>query len=302
MNNQAIPGGPAVPAGFSVAREGERFRIARAGLEEGLKDLMAKSLRDLRSMAGAARVPAGRAEPVSVPLPDRLLPGWKRVLVRPYSHGGILRRVRGRTFLGPGRALRELAVNHAALRRELPVPPQFGLTLHRRGALRWRMEAWIGWIPGAVPFSAALRDRSMRPARKRRLLDAAAAAIRRCHDGGLLHHDLNSRNVVVRREGENWRAWLIDLDRARLVPRLPVRARIGQIARLFRSLAKEEVVPGHLSGPESAEFARVSSGGAVSGAKLDRFLAGCRRTAFWHGLLWSRPSASRRAPRRLHAR
>ena len=288
MNNQATaPGSFAIPAGYSLAREGNRFRVIRAGREADLAGLMTTPLAELRRAPGALPAPGGRAAPVSVPVPG---PGdGGRVLVRPYSHGGLLGRMRGRTFLGPERALRELSVSDAAERLGLPVPAPLGLTLERRGAGRWRMEAWLEWIPGATALSAALRDSALSPEDRTGLVRAVADAVRRAHDAGLAHFDLNSRNVLVRRESGTWRTWIVDLDRARIVPRMERRAREGRIARLLRSLAKEGAVPRSLAAPECAELARGASGGTLDGPRLDRFLARTRRAVLRHSLLWRRP-------------
>lgn len=57
--------------------------------------------------------------------------------------------------------------------------------------------------------------------------------IRRFHDHGLDHVDLNARNLLV---DDSDRVWLIDLDRCRL--RVPGKWRESNLARLGRSLAR----------------------------------------------------------------
>ena len=57
--------------------------------------------------------------------------------------------------------------------------------------------------------------------------------IRRFHNEGLDHVDLNARNILI---DDRDMPWLIDLDRCRL--RDPGRWQTGNLARLERSLEK----------------------------------------------------------------
>jgi len=62
---------------------------------------------------------------------------------------------------------------------------------------------------------------------------AAGRCIRRFHDAGVQHADLNAHNVMLGEDGE---VWLLDFDRGRL--RRPGRWQGRVIARLARSLSK----------------------------------------------------------------
>lgn len=72
------------------------------------------------------------------------------------------------------------------------------------------------------------------------------ACIRRFHDFGLVHADLNARNILVDAEG---RVFLIDFDRAR-ISRGDTRAYAANLARLERSLGK--LWPAPLGGSRAA--------------------------------------------------
>src|SRR5262249_23324449 len=98
-------------------------------------------------------------------------------------------------------------------------------TVHVEGA-----RDGLAWL-GARPSRAEL----VRGAR------AAGAAIRRFHDAGGEHADLQIKNLLVRERGGETEALVIDLDRARAGdPPSPAR-RMRELARLVRSLHKRGV-------------------------------------------------------------
>jgi len=66
---------------------------------------------------------------------------------------------------------------------------------------------------------------------------AAAALVRRLHDAGALHPDLNLQNVLIRRAASGIEAWLIDLDGVRFATVTP-RHRQAAFDRICRSIRK----------------------------------------------------------------
>ena len=58
--------------------------------------------------------------------------------------------------------------------------------------------------------------------------------IRRFHDAGVWHADLNARNILL---GADFQVYLIDFDQARFRPEKPVNGE-GNLNRLKRSLVK----------------------------------------------------------------
>ncbi len=286
MNNQAVP------TGYTTIQDGSRTIIVRDELALQLRPLMTTDFEDLRAREDAQTIATGRAGPIRIPGPDG------PILIRPYAHGGLLGTLGGVEFAHPGRAYEELAVAHHAASIDLPVSPLLGITARHGKNGRWRMEAWSAWIDGAMPLSLFLRkDASGGPA-ERHILTSVADALNRCHSAGLLHGDLNARNILVDsgnpknpRDAASYasgqKIWIVDLDRTRMVSNLGSRARISQLQRLFRSLVKEKTVPHGQAGVDMLEyFARAYFGESVTNAELRRFLAGCRRSAIIHSLSW----------------
>lgn len=148
------------------------------------------------------------------------------------------------------------------------------------------MEAWSWWHGDSLTLSHCLPSLATEPGARQALLGAVGHAIRRCHDAGLVHGDLNARNILVTRAPDAWRVVLIDLDRAEFRPHLELSGRLGQVRRLYRSLAKEGLLPGVVPAADLPAFVRACAGSTLSDGDVRRFLAGCRLAVFWHRLLW----------------
>jgi tRNA A-37 threonylcarbamoyl transferase component Bud32 len=206
-------------------------------------------------------------------------------LVRHCTHGGILARLLGDVYLDGNRFLREVAVADALRRRGVPTPEMIAGIRREAFPGIYRAEIVTREVPGARDLAEALRALPPDDAAARRdLLGAAARLLRRTHEAGLRHPDLNARNLLVAHDGT---AMIIDLDRAELADVLPLRERIAALARLYRSLHKLGLAPQpvtdddwrafyHAYAAESDELARLAQG------VLDR----CRREARRHRLWW----------------
>ena len=268
------------PAGFAAYSEGGHHWIVRNDLAAALRPLMAQPFAQLARTPGARPMPGGRAGPLTIHSPR----ADEELLIRPYARGGWLGDLLGRTRVGPDRPRQELAVTMRARDAGLPVPEPVGITADCRRAgftHQWTFESWSVLIRGARPLPGLLREAG--PS----VLPAIATALRRCMDGGLWHPDLNSRNIIAGQEGA-WRAWVVDLDRTRFLPPLNARQRLALLKRLHRSLAKEGVSPVPVGDREFSILVNACLGEPLQERDMVRFLASCRRSVFWHSLLWRR--------------
>jgi len=153
-------------------------------------------------------------------------------VLRPYRRGGLIARLSARRYLWTGleqsRAFRELRLTAALHERGLPVPRPVAAAVTRHGPT-YEAALITERIPGARALADLLETRRASEA----LLAEVGRTIRRFHDAGLDHVDLNARNLLV---DEAQRVWLIDLDRCRLRPKGAWQA--ANLARLERSLMK----------------------------------------------------------------
>jgi len=197
--------------------------LLRAGLVESLE-----------GEAPSGPGPRGRAVHARI-----VLPGGTAVILRRYRHGGVLASLTGDRFLGRGRFMREFEVARAARAAGVPTPHVVAVGW-RTGVLATR--GFLATIE--IAEARDLLDLFARPIsrpKRHAAVRASALAVRALHDAGVRHADLHLKNLLVGEGGgePGSVAWVIDLDRARRVEgSLPRRARIANLARLYRSVEK----------------------------------------------------------------
>ncbi len=216
-----------VPPGFVLHVAGNGRRVVAPPdllptlLEAGI-DRPEKLLRERPAGPGTGRGPRAVVE----------LPGGERVLVKQYLRGGALARVNRERYAGAGRFFRELAVGARLRELGLPVGEVRAVVLEGRPPLL-RVFGVARFVPEAPDlarwFTELVADRD----EASRLWRAALALVDRFHDAGLLHPDLNLGNLLARREGRRFDLWLVDLDRARLLP--------GGLGEGLRAAGKERL-------------------------------------------------------------
>jgi 3-deoxy-D-manno-octulosonic-acid transferase len=156
------------------------------------------------------------------------------LVLRHLRRGGLVARWSQDTYFGRraerSRAMREFALLAQLRRAGLAVPRPLAARMQRVGLLRYRADLIVERLPGARTLAECLTTGPALPAAH---WQAVGAAIRRLHDAGVDHVDLNAHNLLLDTGG---RAWIIDFDRCRL--RAPGRWRAANLERLARSLRK----------------------------------------------------------------
>jgi len=127
------------------------------------------------------------------------------------------------------------------------------------------------------------------------LARAAGRLVRSLHDAGCRHADLTTKNMLVERsllegprKSQAPRMWILDLDRARIVPDLGRADRTASLSRLYRYVFRRE----RESGPALArtDWARFLA--AYEGDRRRRrvharaILRADARSLRWHALGW----------------
>lgn len=156
----------------------------------------------------------------------------KHWVLRPYRRGGLIARLSRARYLWTGlersRAFHEMRLTAELYARGLAVPRPVAAGVTRHG-LTYEAALITERIPGARTLAELLQEDEA----DETLLREVGATIRRFHDVGLDHVDLNARNLLV---DANRQVWLIDLDRCRL--RREGRWQRANLERLGRSLEK----------------------------------------------------------------
>jgi len=167
--------------------------------------------------------------------------GGERLLLRLVLHGGLLGRGLGTTLLGLGRPGRELTVTAELRAAGAPVPEPVLLVGVRRAGPLW--SAAVGTrVEEQTENARHFLDRAPDPANVARAAEAAGRAVRRFHDAGGEHADLHLGNLLVRRDADAYECVVIDLDRARCAAQVMPARRMAELARLYRSLVKRNLV------------------------------------------------------------
>lgn len=154
-------------------------------------------------------------------------------VLKQYLRGGWPARIsRDRYFFttfSQSRPLAEFRILDQMASAGLPVPEPLAAMCRREGLY------YTGWLMtrrlmAVKPLADLMADRSEETS----LWKETGAAIQRFHQDGVVHADLNARNILV---DENDAIYLIDFDRAR-ISNDDSRAFQANLSRLHRSLRK----------------------------------------------------------------
>ncbi|WP_417536896.1 3-deoxy-D-manno-octulosonic acid kinase [Methylophaga sp.] len=171
------------------------------------------------------------------------------IVLRHYRRGGLMSRIAKKTYFFTGFDRTRSVAEHRLLEQlhaaGLPVPEPVAAIAWRYRLFWYQAAILIKRIPGAVTFAdcASIANEHL----WRRL----GKVIRRFHDHGLNHVDLNCDNILVTDD----HVYLIDFDRCRLVtaddnkPDSPWRQ--NNLSRLRRSVEKRCT---HLSDEQRQAF------------------------------------------------
>ncbi len=262
--------------------------------QSGLRLLVRQDLEQLVQRLGLASFPAaprpaadgpgpagGRSSTRRVELGDD-----RRLVVKIYRRGGLLGRIRGDSYSGISRQLQEIRVCEAARSAGIRVPLIQCLWMQQSGPLRHRLAAATMEIPGARDLFSAYKGCRHDPEQCLLLLAATADEVRKLHDAGIRHPDLNLGNILVTCTNGTPEIHLIDFDRATLIGRpLNTGERYSALSRMYRSLAKlSRPKPPPLSNEEQEHFlSRYWNDASGSHTALRRR---CRRELALHRLWW----------------
>lgn len=152
--------------------------------------------------------------------------------LRAYRRGGMVAKLNDKRYLWAGaertRAFRELRLTATLLELGLPVPRPVAGCVNRFGFF---YEAAL--ITVRINGAQTLAERFAKDSVNSTLLHQVGVMIKRFHQAGLDHVDLNARNILI---DPSDTPWLIDFDRCRL--RAPGNWQANNLDRLARSLEK----------------------------------------------------------------
>ncbi len=183
---------------------------------------------------GAHLVPGGRARGWRIALPE----SGRAVHLRELAHGGVLRGLTGRRFLGLARAEGSLSAAVRLRARGVAVPEPVLFRALRHGPF-WHVELGSAFVDGGIGAGRFL-ETTPSARRARRLARDLGRTVRAFHDAGGSHPDLHVDNLLVS-TGPSKVSMVTDLDGVRVgEPPSPDR-RLRELSRLYRSLVKRRL-------------------------------------------------------------
>ena len=185
-----------------------------------------------------ARFYHGRGRPVSVPLRGK---EGERMVIRHYHHGGIFRHLTRDIFLGrPFRPLRELRASEWLRARGIETPEVLAVIINKKGLLFYQGEIITREIESSLDAKACFFDSPPGEEEARRqAIRSLAKLVAKLHEEGVDHPDLNLKNLLLQRKSDNeFKAYILDLDRVRIRSNLSRRRKARILCRLKRSVEK----------------------------------------------------------------
>ncbi len=158
--------------------------------------------------------------------------GTDELVLRHFCRGGLPGRFIRRDYFYTGtdavRSFAEFRLLHTLFQEGFPVPEPVAADFRRRGLLFYQASLIVRRIPEARPLSVFASADCVNTWRD------AGTCVRRFHDAGVFHADLNCMNILVAD-----RVYLIDFDRGRIVTSgHDSRWKAANISRLERSVNK----------------------------------------------------------------
>jgi hypothetical protein len=228
----------AAPPGFTVVARGPRTLVADGRQIDALREAGLHDPDRWEAWLAEGGKAGGRGQTAAMELPSGL-----PVLLKKLRRGGLTQRLWNERFRGWRRILDNVSLPLEARRRGVATVAPVALLL-LEGPPGW-FRAWL-----AVERIVRARDlgflfRSGTPPTTDEIA-AALGAVRRMHDAGVEHRDLNVGNLLLRRrEAGPAEAWVVDLDAARLHDGpLPLPLRRRSLRRLQRSFFKLRYLAG----------------------------------------------------------
>ena len=227
--------GAATPRDFSLTQKGDVCLLIR----DEYKDLLlGQGIEDiegfLNKKKSVSRHLMGRTLHPCVPIKEG---EW--MVVRRYSHGGLLRGITRDLYLFGSRSFREAALTEEIRTSGIPTVKPVGAIHHRVFPFFYRAHLLSLEIPSARDLAQYLQEVGPRPSgetlsAKRKVIRSAGLLLRQFHRSGFFHADLQLKNLLVAED----KLFVIDFDRSYRKEKLSNSEGVKNLLRLNRSADK----------------------------------------------------------------
>jgi len=238
------------PAGFEWLREGRTTLLVRGDVQTWIAPVLRALVEGTPPPHPTQTLPHGRGGTAVVTVDGH------QIVVRPYRRGGLPARLFHNIYFGwSPRPFRELVTTETLRQRGAPVVEVYGAAVHRP-----RPGCYRGWL--ATRYLAGAQTLwewavAHDAARHAGVFQQVGCAIRRLHDCGGRHPDLNLNNILIcpGPAVDTPAVVFVDFDRARLARAQPSMF-AGDLERLRRSAQKLDAAQAHV---RAADLATLSA-------------------------------------------
>ena len=223
------------PHSFSLIEKGKISLLLKEEyknflLQQGIDDIKAF----LKKIPQTSRILKGRILHPSIPIDNR-----KRMVLRQYLHGGLLRAITGSLYLFGSRSFRELLITEEIRSCGIPTAQSIGAIHHRVFFSVYQAYFLSLEAAHAKDLTQYFQEIGAQPSHenlllKRKTIRSVGFLIRQFHKAGFFHGDLQLKNILVAGD----QILLIDFDRSYRKPMLPVQKMMENLLRLNRSAEK----------------------------------------------------------------
>jgi 3-deoxy-D-manno-octulosonic acid kinase len=242
-----------IPPSYSTIKKGKVILVLK---EEYRDDLLQRGIEDIEAFLQANRETSkyllGRTPHPSVPLKEE-----KRMVVRLFSHGGLLRTFTRDLYLSGARSIRELGLTEKIISCGIPTSQPIG-AIHRSVLLPFYKAYLLSLeISDAKDLSQYFQEIGPHPSRerllhKRRTIRSAGLLVHQFHEAGFFHGDLQLKNILLAGE----KLFLIDFDHSYQKEGLSVDEKKKNLLRLNRSVEKWKRLGLPITRPDRLRFLR----------------------------------------------
>ncbi|MCF6149906.1 MAG: hypothetical protein E3K37_14730 [Candidatus Kuenenia sp.] len=227
-----------IPPHFSIVKNKKITLFVKEEYKDFISDIIFDTLPAGTGYSDVFRVKQGRGSYLSIPVKKN---GGERLIIRNYRHGGLLGKLLGNVFFYSDRPFNEIYVHEVALQNGIPSAEAIAITKRKILGGLYSADFITKEIPGAVDLIHFLNEHPSEYIResKKFIIPVLAKLIRKMHDAGIYHADLHLKNILVRKNSaETFEAYIIDLDKSTVLPKLTLPKRMKNLLRLDRSLEK----------------------------------------------------------------
>ncbi len=227
------------PPGYSAARIGQARVIARSDVLSFVRDAITsgETLYEYAASQPHAEAISGRQTVYAIPGPNT-----HRWILRHLSHGGWLASLTRDRFLRVGlpRPFNELRVAWQLREIGIPTPEVVAAAIYTDGIV-YRGDIARQEVSPARDLANCLFSKpDLTGAERTATLAAAGRLVRRLHRAGVIHPDLNLRNILIESVSGSALAYILDVEKCRTVAQVPRWRRREMLQRLKRSARKFE--------------------------------------------------------------